>query len=226
MAILNRKLKFLFLGIPKTGCTSMCKHLLDKYEGSIGAPEEEVLSEEWPSGQKHSTLGEILRNKVLTEEDLKTINIFCYTRNPWDYSASHFSFLKGITNTFRKSHGKAAEPSERRGELWRLMYSNPCYSFFDYVDFHRDKEGLRVIGKWMVNPHEDLVTVLRYENYESDLKEFFSSIGVEYKGGIERLNVSPVRGGAHYKDFFLKDDMKDVIAKAYAEDIKRYGYEF
>jgi hypothetical protein len=62
--------------------------------------------------------------------------------------------------------------------------------------------------------------VLRYETLEADLQKLISPELV-----LPRINVGPVRKGRDYHDFY-DAATRDHVARVYATEIARYGYEY
>ena len=90
--ILSQKHGYVFVELPRTGCTAVGKELLSQYDG------ERILS-------KHSTYGDFLR---IASDDQERYFAFSSIRNPLDDAVSHYFKLK------TDHHGRFSDPTRRR----------------------------------------------------------------------------------------------------------------
>src|SRR6266550_3800519 len=85
MAIICRQYGLLFIMTPRTACTAIGDLLCTHYGGEF-IPSEDVLdSQGFISVQKkHSTLSELIKHKILTPEEAKSLLKIAAVRNPFD----------------------------------------------------------------------------------------------------------------------------------------------
>ena len=90
--IISRKHNYVFVEMPRTGCTAVGKELLSQYGG------ERIL-------RKHSTYPDFLR---IATDDEKRYFVFSGVRNPLDDAVSHYFKLK------TDHHSRFSDPTRRR----------------------------------------------------------------------------------------------------------------
>ena len=85
MAIICTSYGLLFIMTPRKACTATGKLLLEKLDGEW-IPKEDFTSSIDNSRvpRKHSTLNQLLENKLLTREESKKLLSFTTVRNPFD----------------------------------------------------------------------------------------------------------------------------------------------
>ncbi len=147
---------------------------------------------------KHETLTE-LRNR--TTLDLSTFIIFGFVRNPWDRFSSFFCFLKKHSDQFPQIK------SVKDVNQLALCVDQPWL---------RDKYTTKLQAQYF----DDTVNIGKYENLQHDFKNISAEIGIDVK--LPHANASYTHD---YKKLFNKES-KQIIAKRYAQDIKRFNYEF
>ncbi|MES1925757.1 sulfotransferase family 2 domain-containing protein [Salinisphaera sp. T31B1] len=140
---------------------------------------------------------------------------FTIVRNPWDRLVSAYSFLRagGMDDADRNWY--AAELSHlpdfeafvtqwlSRESVWRGVHFYPQSYFVESED---PRVALDFIG--------------RFENLADDFAYIAERLGVE---ATLALRNDSQRG--NYEDYFTPKT-RDIVASVYAEDIRRFGYEF
>lgn len=97
MAIISRSYGYLFVMVPRTGCTSIADGaLVPESEGSYLPPEDLVDDDgNVLVPRKHSTVGDLTGHGVLDVQAAKDLFKFCTVRNPFDSLVSLYTKLRG-----------------------------------------------------------------------------------------------------------------------------------
>jgi hypothetical protein len=123
---------------------------------------------------------------------------FCFERNPWDKCVSHYFWMR-----------------HRRGDTGQ--------TFEEYIrarDFPVDRHRYLERGRLLVD------FVGRFENLMEDLEAACRLAGIPFDGWLPRAK-SGIRGpgSRHYPDL-VDDHAREVIAAAFAPEIRLLGYRF
>ena len=124
---------------------------------------------------------------------------FCVERNPWDKTVSDFCMQR-----------------HRSGGALR---------FGDYLD------RARFCRSWELYTDDDgsvlVDRVLRWERLDEELGDAFSRLGVPWGGSLDVRAKSGYRSddGRGYRDWYT-EEQRDLVARAFADEIRTFGYEF
>lgn len=213
--ILSRGRRYLFLHAPKTGGTSMALAL----EGR--AMKDDIMLGDTPKARKrrqrlkdvqtrgrlwkHSTLADL--DGLLRADEVGDLFIFTLVRNPWDRMVSYYHWLRDQSFD---------HPAVR---LARDL------AFADFV-LHP-----QVLSSWQAAPARHYVTdacgtergrlFIRLEAFAEDAVPLWDHLGFELE--LPHRNASERDAG--YAAYYSAK-ARDAVARASAEDIARFGYEF
>jgi hypothetical protein len=212
---------------PRTACTAIGDLLCEHYEGEF-LPAEDILdSDGFISVQKkHSTLAELLEQKLLTTDEAHSLLKIAAVRNPFD------SLVSLYLKKRYKYQPLLADPSSWVNRL-------PGYAkdtiFCQRHSFNAwgCKISCKKIIKRMLGLRPSLYAehvrgvdvVLRYESIEQDLKNAFERAGIEWKADIPKVNRTDERTDRDYRSFYSWPAAL-AIGLAYGRDLKTYGYRF
>ncbi len=196
---------FLFVHIPKTGGNSI-QRILDPYS------EDRIVAFAAQDGkERFEVQGRFTRHKHATLADYHSrvppelfagLFKFCTVRNPWS---------RAISSYF----------SPRR---WLLQGATPCWSRADFLEMLVKLppmvEFLKIDGQVQA-----MGEVIRYERLAEQLPRVLRRIGIKTDGQqLPHLNRS-VAGD--YRAYYEGDqDLVDLVAERYREDIDHFGYRF
>ena len=200
--VYSRKKKYLFLHPQKTAGTSVSKALIEIDPTAKQTPD------------KHYTLEKLLiqkRNPMTQDDDLSEYFKFMTVRNPWDRMVSYYLYEQ-------QYKGKHLERS-----------------FEDWLSNSPDKRrvGWTATGKWCVTDYPQtffgknlekkfvMDYVIRFDNLIEDFKVVCKKIGLNYGGMPQELPTRRWEYQAYYND-----NTKELVRRAFKEDIDRFGYEF
>jgi chondroitin 4-sulfotransferase 11 len=218
--LVSHSSKLVFIHIQKTGGDTVSKLLSDS------------VPDIYRLGAKHGFAVDATKYLDHWDEYFK----FAFVRNPWDRLVSWYSMIRdaqtirwhrALINRRKRSHLRQT----RENKLWRYVLDNSStfeefivnctdeievdrgvyYSFtYNQLDYIIDSNGEMLVD-----------FVGRFENFASDLREVYDSLGFGLKS-IPHENRS-VRG--HYSSFYtLKTEM--IVRKRFERDIEYFGYEF
>ena len=214
--IISPQRKFVFVHIPKTGGTSLSIALEEK------AAKDDILIGDTPKAVKrrnrvkklsakgrlwkHSKLSDI--EGVITRDDMRQFKVFAITRNPWDRFVSYFHWLQ--SQKFDHPAVKLAK------EL----------SFADFLGHPVNLRAIQndQVSDYLSDPsgHDCRDLVLRLEHMGEDLAKLVTLLGFSVsKIPHENRSDRP----RDYRGFY-GDKEAAIIAQAYRDDIKTFGYTF
>lgn len=123
---------------------------------------------------------------------------FCFERNPWDKSISHYYWRRG-------RHPEMSFEEYLNGN--RLCYNHPIY-----MDGQQESVIVDFVGY--------------FENLEEDFRKVCEIIGIPFEG-LPKVNVSKNRKQTK-EEFFSGENKKfvDVIKKLYRKEIELHDYKF
>ena len=212
---------------PRTACTAIGDLLCEHYEGEF-LPAEDILdSDGFISVQKkHSTLAELLEQKLLTTDEAHSLLKIAAVRNPFD------SLVSLYLKKRYKYQPLLADPSSWVNRLpgyAKDMIFCQRHSFNEWGC----KISCKKIIKRMLGLRPSMYAehvwgvdvVLRYESIEQDLKNAFERAGIEWKADIPKVNRTDERTDRDYRSFYSRPAAL-AIGLAYGRDLKTYGYRF
>ena len=154
---------------------------------------------------KHATLADL--DGLVRPEELDDLFIFTLVRNPWDRMVSYYHWLRA--QSFE--HAAVGLAKER------------CFE-----DFVLDPQ---ILASWKATPARHYVSDLsgtdrgnlyiRLEAFAEDAQPLWDHLGFELD--LPKSNAS--ERDADYSDYY-SPQTRDAVARAGAEDIARFGYEF
>lgn len=206
--VINTKLKFVFVHIPKAAGTSVM-NTLKPLDGD---------NHRWLAKTKYETLAELhsnikSRRSVLdkfTGRCPRAFFTFGFVRNPWDRMASFYRFL-----TERRPRSEIDTVSNfadfltqaRDGVEWiQTLYS--MKSQLDYFTFEHNRMQLGFLG--------------HYEYLEDD----FNSITQTLRCPVQLPHFNQSSNSANDYRTSYDDDTIELVADLFAEEISFFGYEF
>jgi hypothetical protein len=207
----HKKTRLHFLHIPKCGGT----YVEASFTPWIQKCETRVL----PGSKGHLTFLEYDR-LFAAAGVVRPQTWFTVIRNPWDWHASWFHYIK-------KDVGGKASGMPVEAELFQK------FSFADYLGWLEDPEApsspQRYMHKqmrdYLVNEQGELVVqhVLRQENLEEELRGMAAKLDLLLKPVSGRFNASE-----RAKDYraYYDDRTAAIVARRHADDIRLWGYQF
>lgn len=202
--IISDKHKYVFIQIPRTGCTAIAKELRQNYDG------KDIL-------HKHANYHEFL--KVASEEQ-KQYYVFASVRNPLDDAVSTYSKLLTDHHDYTNEslHIKnGGWISEKRIEMFNFVRNTQNFDAFLRKYYKLPFTSNININKRYCNH------ILRFETLDKDL-----SVVLE-KLGITKVRPLPVNNKTdrdkEYSKFY-EEKTKLYAIKIFGPFMKEWGYSF
>jgi hypothetical protein len=227
MAIICKKYNLLFIMTPRTACTAIGELLCEHYGGKF-VPSEDILD---PDGRisvqkKHSTLEELVKNKILTPGEAKSLLKVSAVRNPFDTLVSLY-----FKQRF-KYQPLLSDPTSwvnRAPTYARNMRYAQKHSFNRWV-FRKCTKQLakRLLGvppSMFVHYTKGTDLVMRYESIGQDLEAVFGRVGIKPRIGIPVVNRTDERNDRDYRSYYSQAAAV-AVSLAFRDDVKTYGYKF
>jgi hypothetical protein len=227
MAIICREHGLLFIMTPRTACTAVGELLRTHYGGEY-LPPEDVLDKDGRIciQQKHSTLSELIKNRLLSREDAARLLKFAAVRNPFDSLVS--LYLKQRT----KYQPLLLDPDSwvnRAPTYAKNMRYASTHSFSAWLLKKCRKQLLkRVMGippSMFIDYTCGTDVVIRYENLVAELNAVFDKAGLSVRASLPMVNRTAERESADYRAWYSRATVA-AVRLAFAEDFRRYGYRF
>ncbi len=135
---------------------------------------------------------------------------FTFVRNPWDRVVSHYHFRVETNKTGMgdKHISFSAWVKEAYGNK-SPEYNDVKVLFMPQVDWVTDRKGRILVDD-----------IYRFENIDEDFDKLCEVLKV--KAELPHTNRTD-RG--HYKEYF-DEETKDIIAKAFKDDVAAFGYTY
>ena len=206
--MIRHDLKIMFVHINKTGGSSIVRalnmlqvHLSVEliFSENIDKDEQYKIWQGWEQGKRRTTYNwESLENIKNFWDDYQT---FTVVRNPWDRIVSDFFYCI--------KEGYIPQDSSFRDEVVynkdnKERWKQPCYDW------------LTLNGELKVD------NILRFENLASDFTQMCEQLNLPKGINLPHLNKTKHK---HYSEYY-DDEMKEIVAEKYANDIKHFNYEF
>jgi hypothetical protein len=201
--MISHKHKFIFIQIPKTGCTSAQK-VLEKHGGIVKQGPTKKKSIYF----KHRTYSEMQESNDF--EKIKEYFSFTFVRNPWDWLVSNYFYCRGIHSPYRNRGTKNSikKSKDLKFEPWLYWYIN----------------GMKGTQKEMIVDSSGEINIDfigKLENYQSDFNKVCDKLNIK-RIQLPHLNTTKHKS---YKKYYNPDTIK-LVERAYAEDIDCFKYKF
>ncbi|ELS05345.1 Sulfotransferase family [Xenococcus sp. PCC 7305] len=183
--IISHLYKYVFLQIPKTAGTSICKALAPTNPQCIGQTKHHIIPTKIPPDYF----------------------VFTFVRNPWDRILSYYLFRKQPLNLFRKSiHPDERiipfiEWLQRLDDFKSYEYINPAYHIAIQPQIEIIRNYANFIG--------------RYENLEGDFATVCRKIGIKNHLFLGHENPTRIKKNSYqeYYDFPTQEIVANLYKK-------------
>lgn len=210
--------KFIFVQIPKTGCTSI--------ESVLQSHAEPVLQghHSWDSPQhKHITLK--AQQRLLGQAMFEQYYKFAFVRNPYSWLVSNYFFCGGLHVPYHRDKPELMRLSESPGLVKDWLKDHKSITTFKqwlkwYVE-HVNGTQLEMICDSTGLVAVDFVGKL--ETIDQDFDTVCDKLGLA-RARVPHVNRTP-RKHKHYMEYY-DDETRSIVEKHYAEDLEHFEYTY
>ena len=193
----------IFIHIPKTGGTSLCYYVLESvFKEDYLRDQGHLLSTK--AGWKHATLrGIYKRKKKLDLDPNKVKYVIAMFRNPYDKMVSLYHFYKQtLAQLLRRDNPKQYEITKLPFHEWvvALKKFDLAYTWRSYEHFIELPDG---------NLPQNLI-ILRYENYEKDVREALKLFGGKVDDSAEIKHLMKSNRPRNWRELYDKESEEAV----------------
>jgi len=212
---------------PRTACTAIGKLLCERFGGEF-IPSHDIVDSRGLIlvDKKHSTLSDLLKHKILTPEEAKSLLKVAAVRNPFDSLVSLYFKQR---SKYQPLLGDPSSWVNRLPGYAKNMRYARVRSFNRWVlrvSYRKLIKRLLGFRPSMFADHTHGVNmVMRYESIESDLSEVFRKAGMGSKADIPMVNRTDERANSDYRSFYSRV-AELTVTLAYSGDLRTYGYRF
>jgi hypothetical protein len=228
LAIICRDHRLLFIMAPRTGCTAIGELLISELGGEY-VPAQNVTDADGHVivRQKHSTLGELMSNGLITQEERGRLFVFSAVRNPFDSLVSLYVKQSSVDQPLLDDPESWVNRSGRRRASFNFARD---HTFEEWIT-HRFRPSLSarikrlpfgrsVRDRWT----EGVDFVMRFERLQDDLNEALRRAGVERQLSIPAVNVTPGRD-RDYRTYY-SDHSRSLVERHFKRQLDQFGYAF
>jgi len=247
MAILCAETGLLFVMVPGTGCSVVGKVLYKNFCGQYIPNQDIVNADGTRHCRKHNTVNQLIRDKLITSEQLDDLLVVANIRNPFDRLVTYWQRMAGDWHDYSFD--------VRRSYLERFRES------FSDEDYQRNLKQLeakkkatqrrsrviRIIGfnmwlcttiiRWRIRqlffpstisdrlfPMLDHVdVVIRHEQLEQGINGLLRLRNAEKSAALRRRNVTP--GKKDYRSYYHWST-RALLSWLAAKPLAKFGYDF
>ena len=227
MAIICRKYNLLFIMTPRTACTAIGELLCERFGGEF-IPSHDIVDSRGLIlvDKKHSTLSDLLKHKILTPEEAKSLVKVAAVRNPFDSLVSLYFKQR---SKYQPLLGDPSSWVNRLPGYAKNMRYARAHSFNRWVLRVSYRKLIKRLLGFRPSMFADYTggvdMVMRYESIESDLSEVFRKAGMGFKADIPVVNRTDERANSDYRSFYSRV-AELTVSLAYSGDLRMYGYRF
>lgn len=206
--IVSHRHQFVFFAIPKTGTHSIRRALRPQ----LGSEDIEQVAlfeqRSFPfpelAALRHGHISFEQIQPVIGAATLARYFKFAFVRNPFDRFVSYCAFISSASGQFR------AAPADFMKHVLTRMRPVDHLLFRPQWEFISDRSAALAID-----------FVARFEDMQRDFDRACAEIGIA-SVPLARSNESE-RGD--FRDYY-DDELRAMVAEAYCEDLRRFGYTF
>lgn len=203
--IISHKHRYVFIELPRTGCTAVGKELIEKYDG------ENIL-------HKHATYREF---KKIYPDLVEDYFSFSSIRNPLDSIVSLYEKIRNGYYDFMLN-------PERKKSLYHHFYLLPRLRYVKMYnpDFERYFQKYYIIpyDNWSVLDHDSFDAIIRFESLNKDFMNVLSDIGIKPVRDLPVTNKTREKA-RHFEEYYTKPIQKRAVF-VFGPFMKRWKYNF
>lgn len=205
--LISEKYKYIYIDIPKTGCTAIQNYLLkhDKSCRTGGITRDG----KWIRVDSHTKTKDL--RSMMGKEAFDEYTVFTFIRNPYARGVSAYFFYKEVDRT--RSSWLSRNIMARLNGMFTKMLPFPLWSLL--------KPQKKMVDYFFDEKKELLIDMVgKTENMNEDLKMICEVIGVP----LNEIEVPPKNSSPHlgYEKYFVNRLHKKIYTKLLQDDIELY----
>lgn len=222
MAVLSRRLSYLFIMAPRTGCTAVGDILCKEREG-WWFPEEDVVHEdgEIVTPRKHTTVAQLIESGLLEREELESLFVFSSVRNPFDSLVSLWVKKRTSYQPLLDDPDSFVHQTPGFAEDMEFVLDHTFSEWIErqYADLVGDGRQRHLYGPYL----RDVDHVMHFESLQDDLDDVMQHLGA---APIEIPLLNPTEGRREDYRSYYTGRARAIIESVFAADLERFGYRF
>ncbi len=209
--ILSHSKRFIFVHVYKVAGISI-RRALQPYNNLTSSDFPWYMNLKFSFGKRYEFLPNWSINHIKAREIKKYLPVevfnnyfkFCFVRNPWDWQVSLYHFTLQYEN----------HPQHKRISKMK--------TFDEYIEW-RIHNDFKLQKDFIYAKNNDILVdyVGRFENLQEDFNEICLRLEIPTVD-LPKANISKHK---YYKEYY-NDYSRDLVAKAFKEDIELFHYDF
>lgn len=222
MAVLSRRVGYLFVAAPRTGCTAV-GDILCKERAGHWFPEKDVTDADGRIvvERKHTTVSALFDHGLLNEQALNSLFVFTAVRNPFDSLLSLWVKKRTTYQPLRDDPDSFVHWDQDFVEDMDFVRDHTFSEWIERQYGRYENDGQR---RQLYSPFLRSVDhVMRYERLQSDFDAVLTHLGCE---PIEIPVINPTEGRDpdYRRHYTLR--AREIIETVFAADLEQFGYSF
>ncbi|MBL8848228.1 MAG: hypothetical protein JNG89_01030 [Planctomycetaceae bacterium] len=243
MAILCRDLNLLFIMVPGTGCSVVGNMLIADFGGEPLPEWHIIVDGRVVHDAKHNSVAQLLRDGLLTAEQLAKLTVVANIRNPYDRIVTYYQRLAGDWLDYslgvqerevergRDKLSEAEYQAQRELLASRGRRRRRRQQFMRYVGFNpwvlatlaRKTLNRGELQRFAFPMLQGVHFALRNEMLPESINALFARIGIQRTVELPRANIT--QGKEPYTTYWNRLS-RGIFDGLVGDDIRRYGYKF
>ena len=221
MAIISREHGYLFILNPRTGCTAIANGALIPHLGGEWLPPSDVRGGDGAllAPQKHTTVAQLRRAGLITDEQLRDLFVLVGVRNPFD---SLVSLYEKIRQNYVRHFDDPTHWMHNNPRQVRLMKVAAEDGFNAWVRAKYPRAKVRKPLMFQAPFMEAADFFIRLEQLQEDFSEAMTKVGLS---GVEVPRINTTKRERDYRPFYDRRSRRR-IERVFAPSFARFGYRF
>lgn len=224
MAVISFQNRFIYLLNPRTASTATAQALLDSAKAEF-VPAENIVDDEGNIvvQRKHTTMEQLVEYELISKDQVDTFFKFVTVRNPYDSMVSAWAKkVHDYVHLLDNPNSWVNRMPDYAAGLRRAAgMSFPEWIAAEYLPKLKRGRGGSVNRNFIRNVDH----VLRYENLQHDFSQIVERLGLPKDFQIPVVNVTKGRETKDYRTYY-DDESRDIVYRAFKDEIEQLGYEF
>lgn len=226
MAVYSTRYNYIFFANPQTASKAIARTLQESLDGQPMPGREIARGGELIAKKHHATWQQLQDAGLMTRAQLDALFKFTSVRNPYDLLVSRYLKRKGRFVDQPDKYRWAQDNPKIRASMEAAQELPFPEWIAGQLKRHAEKDKT-VKGPLEYLDHADYV--IRFEALQEGFDEVLRRLGIREPIRIVSENVTSERAQGpakrHYTEFY-DDASRELVTRAYAPIIERFGYRF